>query len=103
MSDRPPSTAAPSLSLSREERWTLHHVLLDRLRGGTPDAATGRPPTALRTAFERLDAGDTAFTAAELDAMETVLARYHHSPTWEVERPRLERLLHCVSTRRSDA
>lgn len=105
MSEHDPGDHVETLSLSREERWTLHHVLLDRL-GRTSDAdgaSTGLDPAAagsdLRGAFETLDAGECRFTLAELEAIQEVLAAYHHSTTWwEVERRRLEHLLHRVST-----
>jgi hypothetical protein len=107
MTENRPSCPVETLSLSREEQWTLHHVLLDRLGFGrdvTATAATGpdRAPAdaAIRRAFETLDAGERSYTLAELEAMQGVVATYHHSPTWwEVERPQLERLLHQVSTR----
>lgn len=99
MTERP--TPSPvettSLSLSHAEQWTLHHVLLDRLdRDGDEATADERH---LRRAFERIDAGETTFTRAQLAAIQAVLARYHHATTWwEVERPRLEGLLRQVTT-----
>jgi hypothetical protein len=108
MSEHDSGGHVETLSLSREEQWTLHHVLLDRLGFGRD---TGSPSLGsdlagdgadVRRAFETLDAGgerdEDGYTLAELEAIQCVLAAYHHSPTWwEVERPRLERLLHRVS------
>ena len=90
-----------TLSLPPEEHWTLHHVLLDRItQESTADdpATVDPPPIEVFQAFETLDAGDTQFTIDQLEAIQAILADYHHSPTWwEVERSRLERLLHRVA------
>ena len=89
---------AITLSLPPEEQWTLHHVLLDRIDqettvGDTTEVAP--PPVEVFRAFETLDAGETSFTIAQLEAIQDVLAEYHHSPTWwEIERPQFEQLLH---------
>lgn len=92
----PDESRSVSLSLSRGERWTLHHVLLDRLQ--RRDGAGDPPPAELRRAFETLDGGGTRFTIAELRALRELLAAYHHSTSWwEVERPRIERLLDRVT------
>jgi hypothetical protein len=102
--DEPDATDAP-VELSRAEQWTLHHVLLDRLADAEADAdgREGEPPSELRRAFERLDRGETTFTRAQLEQLQTVLARYHHrSSWWLVERPRLEALLDSVSTALDD-
>lgn len=94
-------TRTVGLSLSDEERWTLHHVLLDRIEAESTVTDSSRvdpPPVEVFRAFERLDGGETSFTVAQLAAVRSVLSEYHHSPTWwEVERPRIERLLHRVS------
>jgi hypothetical protein len=94
-----PSRSIP-LSLSREERWTFHHVLLHRIeREGAEDPATTEPPPIeLFRAFETLDSGEIRFTEPQLEAMLEVLAVYQRSPDWEVERAEIERLLHRVST-----
>ena len=104
MTENRPSCPVETLSPSRAEQWTLHHALLDWLDGERDVAASpGRDPgpsdAEVRGAFETLDAGGDRYTLAELEAMQSVLATYHHSPTWwEIERPQLERLLHRVST-----
>jgi hypothetical protein len=86
---------AASLSLSRAEQWTLHHVLVDRLVGG----GSAEPEPELRRAFESLDAGETTFTRPELERLQAVVADYHHRTSWwEVERPQLEAILDGVST-----
>lgn len=90
-----------TLSLTVEEEWTLHHVLLDRIDAeSTPtDSPRGEPPSLeVFRAFERLDAGETTFTVAQLEAVRSVLAAYHHASTWwAVERSQIEQLLHRVS------
>lgn len=101
-SDPPNRSRTVTLSLSREARWRLHHVLLDRLdREGTegPPTGTGRPPPEVFRAFETLEDGGTRFTVAQLEAIRTVLVEYHHATTWwELERAGIERLLHRVTT-----
>jgi len=90
-----------SLALDREARWTLHHVLLDRLeREARADDPSGidPPPVAVFDAFETLDAGETRVTVTELEAIRAVVAEYHHSTTWwELERSRLEQILHHLT------
>lgn len=99
MPDNRPTPPVESLSLSRAEQWTLHHVLLDALEADRTGDAVAAVPLELRQAFETLDDGGETFTRAQLKAIRAVLSRYHHRTTWwMVERPRLERLLHCVST-----
>lgn len=92
------------LAPPRDEQWTLHHALLDRLQreadegvaNGSPadDPSIGR----LRGAFATLDGGGRRFTVAQLEAIRRLLASYHHRTSWwEVERPRIERLLDRVT------
>ncbi|WP_265110615.1 hypothetical protein [Halosolutus halophilus] len=96
-----PTPSAPSvaLSLTRDEEWTLHHVLLDRIEAELTAATTDidPPPLAVYTAFDTLDAGTTRFTDAELEAMRDVLGEYHHRTDWCVERDRLEQLLRTLT------
>lgn len=100
MPSRSPRTPVVTLRLDPEEHWTLHHVLLDRIDRETTATVGGTdpPPLEVFQAFETLDSGDTRFTVAQLEAICTVLAEYHHSPSWwEIERPRIEQLLHRVT------
>ena len=93
----PPSA---TLSLTPEQHWTLHHVLLDRIDQESTEATadTGPPPVEIFQALEMLESGNARFTLVQLTAIREVLAEYHHSPTWwEVERPQLEQLLHRVT------
>jgi|AntDeeMetagen285_2_1112576.scaffolds.fasta_scaffold02684_2 hypothetical protein len=101
MPDHAHDAVTVSLTLDCETRWTLHHVLLDRLeREARAEDPTGidAPPVAVFDAFETLDAGETSVTTAELEAMRSVVAEYHHSTSWwELERSRLEGLLHHLT------
>ena len=101
MPDKSQEPSTVPLSLDPASLWTLHHVLLDRLeREARAEDPTGvdPPSVAVFEAFETLDAGDTRVTMAELEAIRTVLAEYHHSTTWwELERSRLEQLLRHVT------
>ena len=93
----PPSA---TLSLTPEQHWTLHHVLLDRIDEKSTTVTTTADPPAVEVfhAFETLESGNIRFTLAQLKAIREVLSEYHHSPTWwEVERPQLEQLLHRVT------
>ncbi|WP_440764735.1 DUF7853 family protein [Natronorubrum sp. DTA7] len=102
MPDHSAHPQSVTLSLPLEERWTLHHVLLDRIERelmAADPTTIDPPPVEVFQAFETLDAGHARFTIAQLDAIQTILAEYHHSPSWwELERPRLEALLHRVSS-----
>jgi hypothetical protein len=90
-----------NLSLPPEAQWTLHHVLLDRIEQEATEASPTSvevPPVEVFQAFERIDAGNTSFTVAQLEAIQTVLMEYHHASTWwELERAGIERLLHRVT------
>ena len=89
-----------TLSPPLEEQWTLHHVLLDRIeREAEEPASVDSPPVEAYRAFERLDDGRRSFTVAQVEAMRTIIAEYHHSPEWEHDRSRLERLLRRLSDR----
>lgn len=101
MSDNSQHPRSVTLSLSLEEQWTLHHVLLDRIeQESTAEnlANVDPPPIEVFQAFETLDAGKTSFTITQLKAIQTILAAYHHPPTWwEIERSQIEQLLHRVT------
>lgn len=98
MTDRSsPSVETATLSLSRAEQWTLHHVLVDRL------TEARSPSTALVEAFSTLDAGGTTFTRPQLERLQALVATYHHRTSWwEVERPQMEAVLDRVSTALED-
>ncbi|WP_227378972.1 DUF7853 family protein [Haladaptatus halobius] len=102
MAARSTSSQSIPLPLPPAEHWTLHHVLLHRIeqeRTAEETSTVEPPPLEIFHAFERLDAGNTQFTIAQFKAIQEVLAEYHHATTWwEVERARIERLLHRVAT-----
>ncbi|MGN8216329.1 DUF7853 family protein [Halococcus salifodinae] len=100
MSNPPLPPPSVTLSLTPEQHWTLHHVLLDRIDKESTEvtADVDLPPTEVFQAFETLDSGNTQFTLAQLEAIRDVLTMYQRSPTWwEVERPQLEQLLHRIT------
>lgn len=99
--DKSSGSRPVTLSVPLAERWTLHHVLLDRIdQEVIADEPTEvqPPPVEVYQAFETLDAGETSFTIAQLEAIREILAQYHHSTSWwESDRSRLEGLLHRIS------
>jgi hypothetical protein len=101
-SDTPHDPCSVTLSLPFEEHWMLHHVLLDRIEQeavAEESSSVDPPPVAVFQAFEALDAGETRFTIAQIEAMQTLLAEYHHAPRWELHRPQLEQLLYRITER----
>ena len=89
------------LYLPPDGHWTLHHVLLHRIDRETTadDPVVDPPPLEIFQAFEILDAGRTTFSTGQLEAIQEILAEYHHSTSWwESERSQLERLLHDIAT-----
>lgn len=95
-----PETVA--VTLPRRLRWTLHHVLLDRIERANENtherSADVVPPMCVYRAFDRLDQGGTSFTFEELEAIQDVLASYQRSTDWwENERANIEALLATVS------
>ncbi|MFC4551565.1 MULTISPECIES: hypothetical protein [Halorussus] len=102
MSTHTQSSRSIRLALPPDEQWTLHHVLLHRIeRERTAENPTGidPPPLEVYRAFETLDAGESRFTAGQLEAVQDVLGTYQRSTDWwELERSTLEQLLHRVAT-----
>ena len=93
-----PTTVKTPLSLSWAEQWTLHHVLLHRIEREAAEPESEPPSVVVYRAFVAVDAGTTAFTEPELEAIQSVLAEYHYSTDWwEVERAQLETLLYEVT------
>ena len=90
-----------TLKLPRSEQWTLHHILLDRIDQEltAPDTTSVDPPAVeIYQAFEILETGSTRFTNDQFEAMQEILAEYHHSsPDWEVDRPQIESLLDRIA------
>ena len=94
-----------ALYLPPEEHWTLHHVLLHHIdrEATAEDPVVDPPPLEIFQAFETLDAGRVTFSISQLEAMQAVLAEYHHSTNWwQSERSQLEHLLHDIATKLDD-
>lgn len=106
MSSRSRSFHATSLSLSLEDRWTLHHVLLHRIeREETASDATDvdSPPLEVFQAFDAVDDGTLRFTDTQLEAIQDVLAEYQRATDWwELERADVEGVLERVTTALED-
>ncbi|ELY56982.1 DUF7853 family protein [Natronococcus jeotgali] len=102
MSSRSRPTRSTTLSLSHEERWTLHHVLLHRIeQEETAADATDvdSPSLELFQAFDTIDDGRLRFTEPQLEAVQRTLAAYQRSTGWwELERSEIESLLEHVAT-----
>lgn len=101
MSTRPRPSRSITLSLSVEERWTLHHVLLHRIEREQIAANPTEiepPPFEVFQAFETLDEGGTRFTVVQLEATRRVLETYRRmGHWWEIESSRLERLIQHIT------
>lgn len=96
--DTPQPPQSVTLSLPFEEHWTLHHVLLDRIdQEAEKPSRADPPPVEVFQAFETLDSGKTNFTIGQLEAIQTILAEYHHSSMWESDCSQLEQLLFHVA------
>lgn len=79
--------------LSHEERWLLHHLLVDRLELAARSPDADRPPADVYRLFEKLEAGSHRFTPAERRRLRTELARYAEArDTPERDRPVARRL-----------
>lgn len=90
-----------TLELPSDEQWTLHHILLHRIeREGRTDDATvvDPPPLEIYQAFDIVDAGESQFSVVQLEAIQDILAEYHHAATWEIERIQVESILHRIAT-----
>ncbi|WP_226480825.1 hypothetical protein [Natrinema amylolyticum] len=76
MSSSPPETETYEVTLSRDERWVVHHVLANRFDEALD--ADERPAEWVLEAIETLEAdGDTdRLTAAQADYIYDALAAY---------------------------
>jgi hypothetical protein len=106
MSSRSRSIRSTTLSLSLEDRWTLHHVLLHRIEqeATAPNATdVDSPPLEVFQAFDTVNDGTLRFTDAQLEAIQAVLAEYQRATNWwELERAQIETLLERVTTAREN-
>lgn len=95
-----------TLVVSREDQWTLHHVLLHRLeREAAAEAPTPLSPQLAEVvrAFETFDGGGRRFTVPQLEAICSLLAEYTGSAAWEADREGLRRLHDELTTSSSGA
>lgn len=89
-----------TLWLPFEHQWTLHHLLLDRIQGGTEGGRQTEGPHQVDVyeAFEILDGGDLRFTVDQVEAMQRVLRTSRHSVTsGQGQRDRIDQLLDRLS------
>lgn len=69
------STDARSLrlDLTLNERWTLHHRILDRIEREMTSADVSPPPIEVYRVFDKLETGTDRFTADELRGVRSEL------------------------------
>ena len=103
MSENEFGTGRVTVSLSPEEQWTLHHVLLERIdQESTADDPTDVDPPSVEVfqAFERLNTGDTTFTIDELEAIRSTLASFDGEANWgKFEHARIDSLQDHITQR----
>lgn len=106
MPDNSHETRRVTLPLTREEEWTLHHVLLDQIVQESIAEETScddTPPAGVYQAFESLDTGETTFTIDQLRAVHKTLTEYlHTTETENIEYTRIEQIHHHISERLDD-
>ena len=65
------------VTLTREQRWVAHHVVLDRIElEAKAPGETGPPPIELFQVFEKLEAGEPRLTSSERRYLCRELCRY---------------------------
>ena len=79
MNNRQTEKRQLTFSLSRDEAWTVHHVVLDRIEAEA--TATDREPPSIDVfrVFEKLENGTAQFTRTELQALRFELDSYRAS------------------------
>lgn len=80
-----PVTRTVVLDLPRDDLWTLHHALLERLDAEqtAPEPAAIDPPTlAVYRVFDTLDNGETRVRIADLEAVTEMLRHEDTCPPW---------------------
>ncbi len=84
-----------TLTLQREDLWTLHHVLLERLEAEQTSPEPGAidpPPLAVCRVFDTLEAGRTRVRIADLETVTKVLRHDGACPPWCLDCDRLAAL-----------
>ena len=71
-----PQPSQITLTFSRAELWTLYRVLFDRLERRRRSEAPEPLPLELYQTYEKIEAGEGVFTAAELLSTRAELKRY---------------------------
>ncbi|MFC4988923.1 hypothetical protein [Saliphagus infecundisoli] len=83
-----------TLSLSHEEQWLLHHLMLDRMELEARSPETDPPSMDVYRIFDKLEAGTHWFTRQECRRLRDELDRYVDArDTPDRDRPTARRLL----------
>lgn len=83
-----------SLTLTREEQWVLHHLMLDRMELEIPSTEADPPSVDIYRVFDKLEAGTHWFTSRECRLLREELGRYAEArDTPDRDRPTARRLL----------
>ena len=92
-----------TFALSRDEAWTVHHVVLDRIEAETTSADREPPSIDVYRVFDKLEAGTERFTRSELKAMRVELesSRETDGPT-DRDEARLAALVERLGQRLDD-
>lgn len=95
-----PDDTPVQLPLAPDELWTLHHVLLDRLESERRSPTTVEPPPIeVFDAFEKIEAGESDFTAREVRFVRAELRRYVAGPAGPPpDRAVAERVIDRITT-----
>lgn len=70
---RSTDTRSLRLDLTLNERWTLHHHILDRIEREVTSADVSPPPIEVYRVFDKLETGADRFTSDELRGMRSEL------------------------------
>ena len=79
MNNRQTEQRQRTFALSRDEAWTVHHVVLDRIEAEATMADREPPSIDVFRVFEKLESGTEQFTCTELRAMRSELDSYRSS------------------------
>ena len=74
MSSTPPETETYDVTLSREERWVVHHVLSNRVDDAIDDDES--PPTWTIELFETIESGEETLTGYQARCLHDELSEY---------------------------
>lgn len=90
-----PEQQGLTLSLSREEQWVVHHVMLDRMElEAQAPAETDPPPLDVYRIFEKLEGGIHWFSQRECQCLRNELSQYaEEKSTPDRDKPITEQIL----------